>query len=115
LDYEWTVMQNLIEDFLQSGAQFTLLTRPRRFGKTLNLSMLQHFFAAQANRQPTQGLFAGLKIESRPIHGSPWEYQFFLDVQTDASAKLDAALIALTSATSFLRILGIYPPARPEQ
>lgn len=56
-----------------------------------------------------------LKIESRPIHGSPWEYQFFLDVQTDASAKLDAALIALTSATSFLRILGIYPPARPEQ
>src|SRR5260221_590483 len=56
-----------------------------------------------------------LKIESRPIHGRPWEYQFFLDVQTDASAKLDAALIALTSATSFLRILGIYPPARPEQ
>ena len=55
-----------------------------------------------------------LKIESRPIHGSPWEYQFFLDVQTDASAKLDAALIALTSATSFLRILGIYPPSRPE-
>src|SRR5258708_39498986 len=53
-----------------------------------------------------------LKIESRPIHGRPWEYQFFLDVQTDASAKLDAALIELTSAKSFLRLLGYYTPAR---
>jgi prephenate dehydratase len=53
-----------------------------------------------------------LKIESRPIHGSPWEYQFFLDVQTEAPAQLDAALTELASATSFLRILGFYPPAK---
>lgn len=52
-----------------------------------------------------------LKIESRPIHGSPWEYQFFLDVQTDTTARLDAALKELQSATSFLRVLGLYPPA----
>ena len=52
-----------------------------------------------------------LKIESRPIHGTPWEYQFFLDVQTDAPAQLEAALNELRSATSFLRILGMYPPA----
>jgi prephenate dehydratase len=52
-----------------------------------------------------------LKIESRPIHGSPWEYQFFLDVQTDALRQLEQALKELTAATSFLRILGAYAPA----
>jgi prephenate dehydratase len=54
------------------------------------------------------------KIESRPIHGRPWEYQFFLDVQTDSSAKLEAGLKEVAAATSFLRVLGLYPPARSE-
>ena len=53
-----------------------------------------------------------LKIESRPIHGTPWEYQFFLDVQTDAPTQLEAVMEELKTATSFLRILGGYPPAR---
>ena len=55
-----------------------------------------------------------LKIESRPIHGSPWEYQFFLDVQTSDTGKLNAALRELQTATSFLRVLGIYSPADSE-
>lgn len=38
------------------------ITRPRRFGKTLNLSMLNHFLAAEVNGQSTKGLFDGLKI-----------------------------------------------------
>jgi prephenate dehydratase len=53
-----------------------------------------------------------LKIESRPIHGRPWEYQFFLDVETDAAAKLEAALSDVRQATSNLRALGVYRPAR---
>lgn len=54
-----------------------------------------------------------LKIESRPIHGRPWEYQFFLDVQTEEPAKLHEALHQVRAATSFFRILGRYQPARP--
>ena len=34
----------LIEQITASGAEVTLFTRPRRFGKSLNMSMLQHFF-----------------------------------------------------------------------
>ena len=54
-----------------------------------------------------------LKIESRPIHGRPWEYQFFLDVQTEEPARLHEALHEVKAATSFFRILGRYAPARP--
>ncbi len=38
------------------------ITRPRRFGKTLNLSMLHYFLAAEVDGRKTQGLFDGLKI-----------------------------------------------------
>lgn len=34
---------NLIKDFLSNGIKVTLITRPRRFGKTINLSMLAEF------------------------------------------------------------------------
>lgn len=53
----------LIKDFLDDeGTQVALVTRPRRFGKTLNLSMLHHFFAAEVQGEPTKDLFKGLKI-----------------------------------------------------
>ena len=53
-----------------------------------------------------------LKIESRPIHGRPWEYQFFLDVEAESSSELESALAAVRQATSHLRVLGLYPAAR---
>lgn len=53
-----------------------------------------------------------LKIESRPIHGRPWEYQFFLDVEAESSSQLDAALVETRKATSDLRVLGLYVAAR---
>jgi prephenate dehydratase len=53
-----------------------------------------------------------LKIESRPIHGRPWEYQFFIDVQTESMASLSSAMPDVQKATSDLRILGLYAAAR---
>lgn len=50
------------EIFDNTGTQVSVITRPRRFGKTLNLSMLHCFLAAEVNLKPTQGLFDGLKI-----------------------------------------------------
>ena len=34
----------LVKDILDGGAKVTLFTRPRRFGKTLNMSMLKRYF-----------------------------------------------------------------------
>ena len=42
----------------------SLITRPRRFGKTFNLSTLHHFLAKEVNGTQTQGLFDGLKIST---------------------------------------------------
>ena len=52
----------LIREILDDLTEVIVLTRPRRFGKTLNLSMLHHFFAAEVEGQFTKGLFDGLKI-----------------------------------------------------
>ena len=55
-----------------------------------------------------------LKIESRPIHGRPWEYQFFIDVEASDVTRLDQAISEVRSATSELRVLGRYVAARSE-
>ena len=52
-----------------------------------------------------------LKIESRPIHGRPWEYQFFVDVETEDQKRIDPALTELREAAHDVRLLGIYQPA----
>ena len=48
----------MIRDLLNEKAKVTLFTRPRRFGKTLNMSMLRHFFEIGT----TPKLFDGLEI-----------------------------------------------------
>ena len=53
------LIKELIDD---EGTTVSLITRPRRFGKTLNLSMLHYFFAEKVLEEPTKGLFNGLKI-----------------------------------------------------
>ena len=49
-----------IKELLDMKGKVTLFTRPRRFGKTLNMSMLQYFF--EINEDENDKLFDGLKI-----------------------------------------------------
>jgi len=50
------------------------------------------------------------KIESRPIHGKPWEYLFYLDLQSDVhSRECTNALRHLREMTLYFKILGCYP------
>ena len=51
----------LIEDVLYKNATVSLFTRPRRFGKTLNMSMIKYFFDVR-NKDENRKLFEGLKI-----------------------------------------------------
>ena len=51
-----------IKELLDKGVEVSLIIRPRRWGKTLNMSMLRYFFASQVNGYSTQGIFDHLKI-----------------------------------------------------
>ena len=53
----------LIEQLLQSWGEVTLFTRPRRFGKTLNMSMLKSFFEMGAEANLFDGLYISHKKE----------------------------------------------------
>lgn len=59
-DYFYIDKTDLIREWWEAGDDVTLITRPRRFGKTLNMSMLEAFFSVEyADRAD---LFEGLSI-----------------------------------------------------
>ena len=60
-NYYYVDKSMLIEDILVNRAAVTLFTRPRRFGKTLNMSMIKYFFDIR-NKDENRKLFEGLKI-----------------------------------------------------
>ena len=62
-NYYYVDKSMLIEDILVNRAAVTLFTRPRRFGKTLNMSMIKYFFDVR-NKDENRKLFEELKIFS---------------------------------------------------
>ena len=56
-----------IKEIIDEDSRVTLLPRPRRFGKTLNLTMLQSFFEKTEKKEETKKLFSGLKIEKEEV------------------------------------------------
>jgi len=60
-DYYYFDKTGLIEEILKSGASRMLFTRPRRFGKSLNMSMLKYFFNIE-NKDENRKLFENLYI-----------------------------------------------------
>lgn len=50
------------------------------------------------------------RLESRPIHGNPWEEMFYLDIQANLeSAEMQKALKELGEITRSMKVLGCYP------
>ena len=60
-NYYYFDKTKFIENILEDGSQVKLFTRPRRFGKTLNMSMLKYFFDVK-NKDENRRLFEGLNI-----------------------------------------------------
>ncbi len=58
-NYYYIDKTDFISEIIYSSAKIILLPRPRRFGKTLNLSMLNYFFNVE---EETRTLFSNLSI-----------------------------------------------------
>ena len=59
-DYYYIDKTMYIKDILNNKSEIVLVTRPRRFGKTLNMSMLKYYF--DCTKKDSKELFQGLKI-----------------------------------------------------
>ena len=73
-DYYYVDKTGLITDLLEKEtAEVTLITRPRRFGKTMGMSMLANFFDI---RKDSQAMFEGLEISKNTALCSEWMNQW---------------------------------------
>ncbi len=86
----------LIQEIIEKGTLVALIPRPRRFGKTLNLSMLRYFF--EKTEEDTSYLFQDLNIwknvESRVMQGQfPVVFLSLKDVKHTSLEKTFESLL----------------------
>ena len=71
--YYYVDKTGLISELLEDIAEVTLITRPRRFGKTMGMSMLANFFDIQKD---SKALFEGLEISRNTVLCDDWMNQW---------------------------------------
>ena len=85
-DFYYFDKTKFIDEIIQDGAQVKLFTRPRRFGKTLNMSMLKYFFdikEAEENRK----IFKDLYIEKTESFKEQGQYPVIFLSLKDLKAR----------------------------
>jgi prephenate dehydratase len=119
--YGAVILQEHLEDDRENYTRFFLLApsaaQPQEFPKADKISLvfqlahepgaLHHALEPFARRNINM-----MKIESRPVHGRPWQYRFYLDLQAAASdPEFAAALAELAQQAVELKVLGSYKSA----
>jgi prephenate dehydratase len=121
--YGGAILKRSIEDDRRNFTRFFLLYASKKLpaprpGKEWKTSLVF------TTRNTPGALFRGLaafalrdlnltKIESRPLHGKPWEYLFYVDfLGRENEPRVKNALRHLAEVADFLRVLGSYPPGR---
>jgi prephenate dehydratase len=120
--YRGVILAKSVQDNAENFTRFVLLvpetqaaaqTEPNAHKMSIAMRLAHRPGALLASLEPfARHQVNLLKIESRPIHGRPWEYQFFLDVESDRPGRLEQALAEVRKATAELRVLGRYPAAK---
>jgi prephenate dehydratase len=118
--YKMKIIKKGIQDNPKNYTRFLILskkeTKPTGFDKTLVIFRLKHvpgslFSALKPFAKRKINL---TKIESRPIVGRPWEYNFILEFEGHKKEeKIKKALKELKKVATFLKIVGSYERAKP--
>ena len=91
-----------IEDILNDGSEVKLFCRPRRFGKTLNMSMLKYFFNIE-NKDENRKLFNSLYIENSPMIEEQGKYSvIFISLKGISGSNFEEALSKIKNKISTL-------------
>jgi len=117
--YGGVILREHLEDNAENYTRFLLLSpspvSPENADKLSLVFELDHragalFHALSPFAQRNVNM---MKIESRPVHGRPWQYRFYLDLQASRTdPAVAAALEELEKLVVNLRILGCYPSAQ---
>jgi prephenate dehydratase len=120
--YNGTVLAKSIQDNSENFTRFVLLEPGKQEANAVPVGARKMSIAMRLAHRPGSLLSALepfarhgvnlLKIESRPIHGKPWEYQFFADIEAEEVGRLNSALTDLQQSAHEVRILGLYPAAK---
>lgn len=110
-----SLLREAIETSPQNFTRFVVISRGEFLDGPKNKSSLIYSVSDQpGSLHETLKIFADrginiVKLESRPIHGRPWEYMFYADVEADISDPACSSLLDdLKKTTEFLKILGSY-------
>ena len=101
-DFYYFDKTKFIEEVIKDGSQVKLFARPRRFGKTLNMSMLKYFFDIE-NREENKKIFKDLYIEKTEAFKEQGQYPvIFLSLKDLKALTWEQMEKAIKSAISRL-------------
>ena len=101
-NYYYVDKTKFIEDILNDGSEVKLFCRPRRFGKTLNMSMLKYFFNIE-NKDENRKLFNSLYIENSPMIEEQGKYSvIFISLKGISGSNFEEALSKIKNKISTL-------------
>ena len=99
-NYYYFDKTNFIDEIIKDGSEVKLFTRPRRFGKTLNMSMLKYFFDIK-EAEENKKLFKDLYIEKTENFKEQGQYPvIFLslkDLKADNWEEMERKIIVMLS------------------
>ena len=118
--YGATILEAGIEDNPENYTRFFLVRRAAETTVDPGTNKMSVAFALEHRPGTLVAVLNALavlgtnltKIESRPVHGKPWEYIFYVDCQIAGPGEADLVLKVLKNHCSTIRELGRYPEAR---
>lgn len=114
--YDMVILEEGIEDIDENYTRFLMLSKSKEVLKNANkVSIVFSSENIPGILFKSLSVFALRdinlsKIESRPVHGKPWEYFFYLDIEENLNnERCINAINHLKEITTYLKILGCYP------